>query len=75
MCCLTISLITVGVIGIIPLAGWKLGILESLNLTLVVGLAVDYVVHLADGYVRSQKHNRRAQSKAQAKSKNIDHRS
>lgn len=58
MCCLTISLITVGVIGIIPLAGWKLGILESLNLTLVVGLAVDYVVHLADGYVRSQKHSR-----------------
>lgn len=58
MCCLTISLIIVGVIGIIPLAGWKLGILESLNLTLVVGLAVDYVVHLADGYVRSQKHSR-----------------
>lgn len=58
ICCLTISLITVGVVGIIPLAGWKLGILESLNLTLVVGLAVDYVVHLADGYVRSQKHSR-----------------
>ena len=58
LCCLTISLITVGVVGIIPLAGWKLGILESLNLTLVVGLAVDYVVHLADGYVRSQKHSR-----------------
>lgn len=58
MCCLTISLITLGVIGIIPLVGWKLGILESLNLTLVVGLAVDYVVHLADGYVRSQKHSR-----------------
>ena len=58
MCCLTISLITVGVVGIIPLAGWKLGILESLNLTLVVGLAVDYVVHLADGYVRSHKCSR-----------------
>ena len=58
LCCMTISFITVGVVGIIPLAGWKLGILESLNLTLVVGLAVDYVVHLADGYVRSQKHSR-----------------
>jgi predicted RND superfamily exporter protein len=28
-------------------------VLESLNLVLVVGLAVDYVVHLAEGYSRS----------------------
>jgi multidrug efflux pump subunit AcrB len=28
--------------------------LESLNLVLVVGLAVDYVVHLAEGYSRSK---------------------
>ena len=28
-------------------------LLESLNLVLVVGLAVDYVVHLAEGYSRS----------------------
>ena len=27
--------------------------MESINLTLVVGLAVDYAVHLADSYVRS----------------------
>ena len=53
-----IAAITVGVVGIIPLAGWKLGVLESLNLTLVVGLAVDYVVHLADGYVQSRHHLR-----------------
>lgn len=59
LCCMTICLITLGVVGIIPMAGWKLGMLESLNLTLVVGLAVDYVVHLADGYVRSQKHSRK----------------
>jgi len=59
LCGAIISCITVGVVGVIPLAGWKLGVLESLNLTLVVGLAVDYVVHLADGYVRSQKQSRR----------------
>ncbi|XP_048586326.1 protein dispatched homolog 3 [Nematostella vectensis] len=51
LCILTISCITVGVIGFITMFGWKLGVLESLNLTLVVGLAVDYVVHLADCYV------------------------
>lgn len=48
---LTISLITCCVLGIIAMMGWKLGVLESLNLTLVVGLAVDYVVHLAEGYM------------------------
>lgn len=55
---LTISLITNAVVGLIPLLGWKLGVMESLNLTLVVGLAVDYCVHLADGYVRSKKTKR-----------------
>ena len=44
LCGAIISCITVGVVGVIPLAGWKLGVLESLNLTLVVGLSVDYVV-------------------------------
>lgn len=55
---LTISLITNAVVGLIPLLGWKLGVMESLNLTLVVGLAVDYCVHLADGYVRSKRTKR-----------------
>lgn len=55
---LIICCITVTVVGLIPLSGWKLGVLESLNLTLVVGLAVDYVVHLAEGYHSSQKEDR-----------------
>lgn len=99
-----IVVITVSVIGLIPLAGWKLGVscrrpkkkqfdtilacgskfivkacqwdlpamfkksmflsltfqlLESLNLVLVVGLSVDYVVHLAEGYSRSVHPDRR----------------
>jgi predicted RND superfamily exporter protein len=48
---LIIGLITCSVLGVITMIGWKLGPLESLNLTLVVGLAVDYVVHLAEGYM------------------------
>ena len=35
-----------------------LQLLESLNLVLVVGLAVDYVVHLAEGYCRSPARDR-----------------
>ena len=41
--------------------GWKLGPLVSLNLTLIVGLAVDYVVHLAEGYMQS--HNTKRSDK------------
>ena len=33
-------------------------VLESLNLSLVVGLAVDYVVHLAEGYHSSTSEDR-----------------
>lgn len=48
---ITIAMVTAGVLGVISLVGWKLGLFESLNLTLIVGLAVDYVVHLAEGYM------------------------
>jgi len=51
---LTIALITVCVVGLIPIVGWNLGVMESINLTLVVGLSVDYAVHLADAYVRCE---------------------
>ncbi|CAB4019605.1 dispatched homolog 1-like, partial [Paramuricea clavata] len=57
---LTIGLITCCVVGVIPMAGWKLGVLESLNLTLVVGLSVDYVVHIAQHYVREHQSKRLA---------------
>ncbi|KAL8608257.1 hypothetical protein ACOMHN_042124 [Nucella lapillus] len=59
----TICSITVCVIGVIPLAGWKLGVLVSLNMCLVVGLAVDYVVHLAEGYHMSHARDRRTRLK------------
>ncbi|KAJ8308810.1 hypothetical protein KUTeg_013684 [Tegillarca granosa] len=55
---LTICCTTVCVVGVIPLVGWKLGLLESINLCLVVGLSVDYVVHLAEGYHLSKKKTR-----------------
>ncbi|XP_070577306.1 protein dispatched homolog 1-like [Ptychodera flava] len=58
MATMSIGLTTGCVIGIIPIAGWKLGLLESLNLSLIVGLAVDYVVHLAEGYHLSPKEDR-----------------
>ena len=55
---LIIAMVTCSVLGIITMIGWKLGVLESLNLTLVVGLAVDYVVHLAEGYMELEGEDR-----------------
>ena len=40
----------------------SLQVLESLNLVLVVGLSVDYVVHLAEGYSRSYKVDRKGRT-------------
>ncbi|KAK6181586.1 hypothetical protein SNE40_009411 [Patella caerulea] len=56
----TISMVTICVIGVIPLLGWKLGVLVSLNMCLVVGLSVDYVVHLAEGYTMSKHKDRKS---------------
>ncbi|XP_076463983.1 protein dispatched homolog 1-like [Babylonia areolata] len=56
---LSICCVTTCVIGVIPLGGWKLGVLVSLNMCLVVGLAVDFVVHLAEGYHMSHRTDRR----------------
>lgn len=63
MATITIAMVTGGVLGLIPILGWNLGVFESLNLTLVVGLAVDYVVHLADGYMELKNADRVARVK------------
>ncbi|XP_014663568.1 PREDICTED: protein dispatched homolog 1-like [Priapulus caudatus] len=47
---LCIVAVTVTVVSTIPIAGWKVGVQESINLCLIVGLAVDYIVHLAEAY-------------------------
>merc|ERR1719384_608237 len=35
------------------LAGWKLGVAESVAVVIVIGFSVDYVVHLANAYLES----------------------
>ncbi|XP_045172972.2 protein dispatched homolog 1-like [Mercenaria mercenaria] len=53
LCCTTVC-----VVGVIVLGGWKLGMIEAMNMCMVVGLSVDYVVHLAEGYTLSLHHDR-----------------
>ena len=50
--------IVVTVIGFTVLMGWKLGVIEAVIFVLVVGMSVDYVVHLAEAYLASGENNR-----------------
>ncbi|XP_064627690.1 uncharacterized protein LOC135487627 isoform X2 [Lineus longissimus] len=58
-----ISLITLSgnvvcVIGLMPLMDWELGPLVALNMCFVAGLAVDYIVHVIEGFQLSDYHTR-----------------
>jgi len=43
--------------------GWQLGVIESISVTILVGLSVDYIVHLAVGYVESRHSKRHARTR------------
>lgn len=50
---LTICGILLSVLALMVAIGWQLGTIESINLTILAGFSVDYVVHLAHAYVQS----------------------
>ena len=41
---------TGGVISLVNALGWSLGVTESINVALITGLSVDYVVHFIEAY-------------------------
>ena len=43
----------------IKLAGWSLGIAESVGLIVFVGFSVDYIVHMCHQYVESTHESRK----------------
>lgn len=51
---LTIFSILVSVTGVMQMAGWVIGVIEAVLITILVGFSVDYVVHLAHAYVESE---------------------
>ena len=53
---LTIGSIVNVVLGMMVLAGWALGFMESICVTVIVGLAVDYVVHYSISYTQVFNH-------------------
>ncbi|KAJ6245350.1 sterol-sensing domain [Anaeramoeba flamelloides] len=46
----TISFIVINTLGFMKILGWELGVIESIAITILAGLTVDYVVHLAHAY-------------------------
>ena len=53
-----IGSIVAGVLGLCYLLGWSLGIKESLAGVIVIGLAVDYTIHLGHMYDHARSHER-----------------
>jgi predicted RND superfamily exporter protein len=50
---LSIGMVVVNILAFTNLCGWSLGVIESINLAVLVGMSVDYVVHLAHSYTSS----------------------
>eukprot|EP01084_Bolivina_argentea_P002491 4595_1 len=56
--CFVIFSIVVCVMGFSIINGWKLGIIEAIIYVMVVGMSVDYVVHLSEAYLACGKQTR-----------------
>lgn len=49
----TIGMIVVDIFAFTVLMGFKLGVLEAVNYVVVIGLSIDYTVHLSEAYTES----------------------
>eukprot|EP01083_Nonionella_stella_P145858 457967_1 len=66
MCIFVIFCIVVCVMGFVVLMGWKLGVIESIVFVLVVGMSVDFVVHLTEAYLHSNQFHFESVDKARS---------
>jgi len=60
---LSICSIVCSVMALMYCIGWKLGVIEALVLVMVIGLSVDYVVHMADAYLEAPAEDRFGRTK------------
>lgn len=44
---LSVGMILVSVIAVMVYQGWEMGVSESISVVMLIGLSVDYIVHLA----------------------------
>lgn len=50
---ISVGVVVVSVIALMVFCGWELGVSESIAIVIMIGLSVDYVVHLAADYKHS----------------------
>lgn len=55
---ISVAIVILSVVAIMVFQGWELGVSESIAVVIMIGLAVDYVVHLAADYKHSVKSTR-----------------
>ena len=53
-----VSIVIVSVVAIMAMQGWEFGVSESISVVILIGLSVDYVVHLASDYRHSAEQSR-----------------
>lgn len=58
MSIVSIGGVVASLIAAMVMMGWSLSLIESICMTIVVGLSVDYVIHLANAYRESHEHTR-----------------
>lgn len=59
----SVAIVVFSVVAIMVLKGWELGVSESIAVVILIGLSVDYVVHLAQDYKHSAATHRSTRTK------------
>lgn len=54
---LSIGMVVMLVVGFFAVAGWDLGIMEFVSLTIVVGISIGFTVHISNAYLMYARHN------------------
>ena len=49
----SVTFVIVNTVAVMVYSGWELGVAESIAIVILIGLAVDYVIHLACDYTHS----------------------
>jgi Patched family len=60
---LTVVMTNLAVMGLMYVWGWNLGAIEGMSITSLVGLSVDFCIHLAEGYMHAKPQDRVGKAK------------
>ena len=66
---MNLSGIVVVELGMFHMMGWQLGVVEAISITILVGLSVDFCLHLAESYAQSPLASRKVRPPKRMKSR------